>query len=333
MSLSTWPTSVLVTGATGFIGRPLVRALVAQGCEVGALVLPEDPVTGLDGVRRFEGDLTVAESVQAAVMAFRPRAVMHLAAVGMASARSSPVELCQVNVMGTLHLLEAVREAASVERLVCVGSSYEYGARRADDGLDPFSPYSASKVAAWAFARAAFNAWGAPVVWARPFQVYGPGQHPAALVPAAMRAACAGEDFPMTRGEQQRDFIYVDDVVGGLMAALRAPDLEGRVLDLGTGTLHRLYDVVAQIWALAQAPGQIRAGALPYRPGEVTAIPADVQRTRLLTGWTAQIPLRQGLVRTLRALCPGVWSGDGERAEEMSADVSAGLPKEVEDVG
>ena len=98
----------------------------------------------------------------------------------------------------------------------------------------------------------------------------------------------------MTRGEQQRDFIYIDDVVGGLMAALRAPDLEGRVLDLGTGTLHRLYDVVARIWELVQAPGQIRAGALPYRPGEVTAIPADVQRTRLLTGWTAQVSLRQG---------------------------------------
>lgn len=325
MSLTTWPTSVLVTGATGFIGRRLVRALVATGCEVGALLLPGDRVAGLDGVCLFEGDVTNADDVRVALMAFRPRAVIHLAAVGMASTRSSAIEACQVNVLGTIHLLEAVRQAASVERLVCVGSSYEYGARRADDGLDPFNPYSASKVAAWAFARAAFNAWGAPVVLARPFQVYGPGQHPAALVPAAIAAACSGEDFPMTRGEQRRDFIYVDDVVDGLLAALRAPDIEGRVLDLGTGTLHRLYDVVAQIWEMAKAQGQIRAGALPYRPGEVTAIPADVQRTRLLTGWTARTSLRQGLAQTLQALCP-------ER-ESDDCDGTLGLSKEVKHVG
>ena len=73
-----------------------------------------------------------------------------------------------------------------VRRVVVIGTSYEYGARRSDDGLDPFNTYSASKVAAWAFARAAYNAWGLPVVSVRPFQVYGPGQRSEALVPAAI---------------------------------------------------------------------------------------------------------------------------------------------------
>jgi UDP-glucose 4-epimerase len=136
----------------------------------------------------------------------------------------------------------------------------------------------------------------------RPFQVYGPGQLAKALVPAAVLAALRGEDFPMTKGEQQRDFIFVDDVVTGLLAAGRVPDIEGRVLDLGTGRLRRIDDVIGRLWALSGAEGRILAGALPYRPGEVPAIPANVHRTELLTGWTSKVSLDEGLQMTINAL-------------------------------
>jgi nucleoside-diphosphate-sugar epimerase len=229
-------------------------------------------------------------------------------------------EACRVNVGGMIALLEAARRLDSVRRVVVIGTSYEYGARRSDDDLDPFNTYSASKVAAWAFARAAYNAWGLPIVSVRPFQVYGPGQRREALVPAAILAGLRHEDFRMTKGEQQRDFVYVEDIVRGLVAAMAAPDIEGRVLDLGTGKLLRVLDVVERIWELTEARrceaacsevGRILAGALPYRPGEVSAIPADVERTRLLTGWEAQVSLDQGLALTIEALrssepCEGV---------------------------
>ena len=190
----------------------------------------------------------------------------------------------------------------TAQRIVLVGSSYEYGARRADDSLDPFNAYSASKVAAWAFARAAYNAWRAPVVWVRPFQVYGPGQREKALIPAAIRAALNGDDFRMTAGEQQRDFIFVEDVIEGLMAAATAANIEGRALDVGTGQLHPIRSVVERIWDLADAQGEILAGALPYRPGEVPAIPADVALTRLLTGWEARVGLEDGLRKTIEGM-------------------------------
>ena len=125
--------------------------------------------------------------------------------------------------------------------------------------------------------------------------VVGPGD-------AAIRAALDGNDFRMTAGEQQRDFVFIEDVVEGVLAAAVAPGIEGRALDVGTGQLHRIRAVVERIWALSGARGQILAGALPYRPGEVPAIPADVDRTRRLTGWEAQMELGTGLQKTIEAM-------------------------------
>lgn len=325
MSQSDYPAPVFLTGATGFIGRRLTRALVDLGCAVSALVLPEDVPALPSGVRAYPGNITDPVALSDAIADARPSVVFHLAAVGLTNPGLPMGMACRVNVEGVINLLDAVRAEKGVQRVVLVGSSYEYGARRADDELDPFNAYSASKVAAWAFARAAYNAWGIPVVWMRPFQVYGPGQHPKALVPAAILAAIHQEDFPMTRGEQLRDFVFVDDIVEGLLLAGRAPDIEGRVLDLGSGQLHSIQQVVSRIWTLAGADGRVLAGALPYRPGEVPAIPSHIKRTRSLTGWEPRTPLDEGLRLTIDALRNGTVSrrecdGDCQTARLLEDD-------------
>ncbi len=309
------PFSVFITGATGFIGSSLIRILRRGEAEVQALVLPGEADSLPPDIPSYEGDVGDAVAVKSALMQARPDVFMHLAAVGLRTPNLSFQEACRVNVGGVLNALSAIRDHPTVRRLVLVGSAHEYGARRADDSLDPFSVYSASKAAAWAFARAAYNAWGAPVVWVRPFQVYGPGQRTEALIPAVIASALSGEDFAMTSGEQQRDFIFVDDICRGLIAAATVPDIEGRVLDLGTGTLRTVRAVVERLWALMDAEGTIHAGVLPYRPGEVPAIPADVARTYRLTGWRAQVSLADGLRRTVdttrMASDEGVFSVEG----------------------
>ena len=295
-------TPILLTGATGFIGARLARQLVAQGADVAALVLPGERAQLPTGVHPYLGDVTDSVCVSRIVNTVQPGLIMHLAAVGITRPNLPFSEALRVNVGGMVNVLEAARERDCVQRIVAVGSSYEYGARRAEEGIDPFNAYSASKVAAWACARAAHNAWGAPVVWVRPFQVYGPGQRETALIPAAIHAALTGADFPMTAGEQQRDFIYVDDVVAGLLAAATTLNIEGQALDLGTDTLHRICDVVAKIWQLTDAHGKMQPGALAYRPGEVPTIPADAARARRLTGWAARVSLEAGLSQTIAAL-------------------------------
>jgi dTDP-glucose 4,6-dehydratase len=145
-----------------------------------------------------------------------------------------------------------------------------------------------------------WRAYGLPVVTVRPFQVYGPGQPACSLIPAAIEAALAGQDFPMTPGEQERDFIYVADVVAGMLATAVATGIEGESLDLGMGRAHAVREVIAHVWEVTQAQGQMLPGALPYRPGEVKCIVADADRTAQLTGWRAQVNLKEGLRRTIQ---------------------------------
>jgi nucleoside-diphosphate-sugar epimerase len=243
-------------------------------------------------------DVRNPASVAWAVDRSDPDVVFHLAAISAADPGVDPMLAVAVNVGGTVHLLEALR-SRKVRRVVLAGTCYEYGARDTVEGLDPYNVYAASKVAAWAFARAYWRSLGLPATVVRPFQVYGPGQPLQALIPSAIRAALTGEDFPMTRGEQQRDFVFVEDVVEGFLAAATAPGVEGESLDLGTGRTYAVREVVERIWAMTGATGQIRAGALPYRPGEVMRLAADADRTARLTGWRAEIGLEEGLRQTV----------------------------------
>jgi UDP-glucose 4-epimerase len=295
---------VLVTGAAGFIGLRLVQRLVESGAQVWAGLAPDEAqerVAALPApVERSVFDLRGARAVRAATKDAAPQIVFHLAAVGVTDPGIDPALALAVNAGGTVHLLEALK-GRDVERVVLVGTCYEYGARESVEGLDPFNAYAASKVAAWAFGRMYWRAHGLPVVTVRPFQVYGPGQPGHTLVAAAIKAALAGRDFPMTPGEQERDFVFVEDVVAGMVAAAQASGIDGESLDLGIGRAHSVRQVVERIWTMTEARGRVLPGALPYRPGAVMHSVADAERTARLTGWRAQVTLKEGLRQTIHS--------------------------------
>ncbi len=301
-------TRTLVTGATGFIGLRLVRRLVAAGAPVFAGVAPDETperVAALpEQVHGLTFDLRDGGAVESALAQAAPQLVFHLAALGVTDPGVDPRLALAVNVGGALHVLEAMRQRASghgdIQRIVLAGTCHEYGARETSEGLDPFNAYAASKVAAWAYGRMYWRAYDLPIITVRPFQVYGPGQPEHTLIPAAIRKALMGQDFSMTPGEQERDFIYVDDVVEGMVAAAVASGIDGHSVDLGTGRVHPVYQVVDRIWTIARAQGRILRGELPYRPGEVKHLAADAARTAQLIGWRAQVGLEEGLGETVR---------------------------------
>ncbi len=257
--------------------------------------------------RTLTFDICDADAVRDVLADVTPEVVFHLAAVGVTNPGVDPALALNVNAGGVINLLDALRHhhvrGSRVERIVLVGTSYEYGTCEQGEltprKLDPINAYAASKVAAWAFGRMYWRAYELPVVIVRPFQVYGPGQPERTLIPAAISAALSGEDFPMTPGEQERDFIFALDVADGMIAAAEAEGIEGASLDLGTGIGTPVRRVVQRIWNLAGAEGSIRPGARPYRTGAAVHLVADADRTAQLTGWRATTHLEEGLRITM----------------------------------
>jgi UDP-glucose 4-epimerase len=290
---------ILITGATGFLGQHLTHRLVDLGARVTIALCEEDGFaeTGAlpTAIDRRDGDVRNYGQMRRLVEVTAPEILFHLAAVGVNDPFVDEETALRVNLHGTLNTLRAAQRT-DVQRVVVAGTSYEYGP---SGELDPGNVYAASKVAAWAFCRMYYRAHGAPVVVARPFNVYGPGQNRRALIPSALRAALSGHDFPMTPGEQRRDFVHIDDVIEGFLTLARAPGIEGHSLDLGTGQAIRVREVVKRLFALCGSTGQPQIGALPYRPGMVWELTADARRTQELTGWTAQFGVEEGLKRTI----------------------------------
>jgi dolichol-phosphate mannosyltransferase len=139
-----------------------------------------------------------------------------------------------------------------------------------------------------------------PIVGATIFQAYGTGQSPHALVPAAIRAAQAADDLPMTSGQQQRDWIYVADVADALTRMVVSALPPGSSCDIGTGKATPVQDVAALIYRLVGRGGQPRPGLLPDRPNEPDRLLADIESTSALLGWRAGYPLRDGLARLVQ---------------------------------
>ncbi len=297
---------VVVTGATGFIGSHLAKRLVAEGAEVTLAVEPganQANVTIIpDKVRAHQVDLRDSQMVRQLVRECQPRKVYHLAAVGVTEPGIDPTLAVQVNVMGTLNLLEALRET-DCDCFINTGTCYEYGHNtppmHEDQMIDPINAYAASKSAAWLFCNMYHRTRGYPIVTLRPFTIYGPRQSARALIPQTIISALRGQDFEMTGGEQTRDFTYVDDVVEGYIRASLSERAIGQTINLGTGEERPIKDVVLKVLELMGNPVKPLIGALPYRPREIWRLYADSSKARELLGWQSQVGLEDGLRKTI----------------------------------
>ena len=315
-------TRVLVTGAAGFIGSHLSERLLADG----------DEVTGLDA---FDETLYPAalKGRNAATLLSKPRfrlvrgtiedaallhglvpgheLVVHLAALaGVRPSLAQPHRYARVNVEGTINLFEACR-AAGVGRIVFASSSSVYGvygASRARDGtqrafreddpcLAPASPYAASKRAGELFASTYRDLYGLGITSLRFFTVYGPRQRRDMAIDLFTRALAAGR--PVTifgDGTSARDYTYIDDIVDGVVAAVRAVRAgELRTYNLGgsqTTTLAHLVDIIAA--ALGVEP---RIERSPDRPGDVPLTWADVSRAQAELGYAPKVAIEDGVRR------------------------------------
>ena len=285
--------NVLVTGASGFIGRALVRRLVGDGYKTicTARSPADDIVAGADWV---PGDLTDHSFVERLVTRARPAVVYHLASqvTGSRSIDVVPTTLAN-NLVASVNVLEAVTNAGS-ERVVLIGSGDEPRA----DGT-PCSPYATTKWAVGGYARMFLSLYGTPVTTARPFMVYGPDQPDTSkVVPYTITSLLRGEAPALSSGQRLCDWVYIDDVIDALLAVADRPEAIGRVLDVGSGHLHTVRHVVETVSTLVGADIEPVFGDLPDRRGETEAV-ADVAETARVCGWRPTTDLHEGLKRTV----------------------------------
>ena len=293
---------VLVTGAAGFIGRHAVASLRDAGADVFALDRFESVVAPPE--RTLLADITDATAVAAAVAEAAPAFVLHLAA---RKDRTSDVEdfaaMLTANAVGTSNVLAASAKLPGLRSFVTLGTAEEYGSQpcpfRESMCEEPASAYSLSKTAVSHAVRAAHRLHGVPAVELRPTLAYGPGQPPDLFLPALIEALAAGRRFPMSPGEQTRDFVFVEDLVAAMLAALVTREAAGRVINIGSGQPVTLAELARRVERLMGVEGLLGLGELPYRTGEVMDYWVDASLARDLLGWTSRVDLDEGLRLTI----------------------------------
>ena len=302
----------LVTGGAGFIGSHLVEALAERGERVRVL---DDFSTGrrenlaavADHIELLEGDVADPETVERAVAGCDY--VLHLAAIASVQASlENPRRTHQVNVNGTLNVLEAARRA-SVQRVVFASSAAVYGDHTALPLREelppcPLSPYAATKAAGEAYCSAFHASYGLPTVALRFFNVYGPRQDPAnpySGVISIFAARIARGERPVIygNGKQTRDFVYVTDVARAALLVCEQEAAVGDVFNVAGGkqtSVLQLAAVLNQVLDTSLTPT-----FAPARSGEVRFSQADVRRAREALEWEPQVTLQEGLSRLVRA--------------------------------
>jgi len=292
--------SVLVTGGTGFIGAHLCQRLRAAGAEVHATsrqaqLAPSSQAA--DGLVWHRVDLGKAEAAGALVRQLRPRVIYHLAShVAGARHRELVLSTFQANLASTVYLLEAAAEVGC-HRFVQVGSLEE----PAGNGPPPppSSPYAAAKAAASSYGRMFHQLYGTPVVLARLFMVYGPAQPDARkLIPYLILSLLRGEVPRLGSGTRPVDWIYVADVVEGLVRLAEHDGVEGRRVDLGCGEFTTIRQVVEILYEILAPDLEPPFGTLPDRPHEQVRA-ARVEDTEQRLGWRPQVGIEEGLRRTV----------------------------------
>jgi nucleoside-diphosphate-sugar epimerase len=289
---------VLITGAAGFIGYHLATRLAEAGHRVHGVLRPGGRGTGPAHVEPHLVDLTDAESVLRLVRAVRPEWVIHLGGRVTGDRQLDHADsLVLENLAQTVHVVTALAREGC-QRLVIAGSMEEPGAGEPAIAT-PSSPYAAAKWAGSAVARMYHALYGVPVVIARLSMVYGPGQRDTTkLVPFVITSLLRGESPPLSSGARAVDWIHIADVARGLEAVAASPGLEGLTVELGSGRLLTIREVVERIFGLMGVAVAPRWGALPDRPLE-RAVMADVEGATRLTGWTPRVMLEEGLVDTI----------------------------------
>lgn len=307
-------TTFAVTGAGGFIGSHLIERLLGDGHKVRALVryTSTSSIGFLEHAReRWPDTLTIeAGAVEDPGCVNRlvegSDAVLHLAAlIGIPYSYVAPHHYVQTNIVGTINVLDAVRQNG-VSRMVHVSTSETYGTAQfvpisEAHPVHAQSPYAATKAGADQLALSYYRSFGTPVVVIRPFNTYGPRQSARAFIPTVISQALSGDTVRLGATSPRRDLTYVSDTVDGMVRAATAAGVDGLEINLGTGVSYSVGEVAERIVQATNPSAQIVHDEARERPAdsEVMELQSDITLAREVLGYDPVVALDAGLDLTI----------------------------------
>lgn len=297
------PPHLLVIGGTGFIGHHFVKAARDEGWVVTSISLnPSSPSHQVEGVNYYQADLMDATSVRNTLSEAFDYVVNLGGYIDHTLFRNGGRRLIDAHFNGLQNLIE-VLPREPLKRFVQIGSSDEYGNAAAPQHEDlreqPISPYSLGKVANTHFLQMLHRTESFPAITLRLFLTYGPGQDEKRFLPQIIKGCLSDAEFPVSDGQQLRDFCYVEDTVRVILMALLSEKAEGQVFNVGSGTPVSIRSMINMVCSII-GKGRPQYGKIPSRPGENMALYANVERTFDVLGWTPRVDLEEGLRRTIQ---------------------------------
>ena len=284
---------VLVTGARGFIGSHLCDALRRMGAQVHAVS------RGLHSggeLRWWQANLTDIGTVRKLLTDIRPEILFHLSGhVTAAPNLEFALSTFDSHVVSTVRLLTAATEIGCKRVLLTASLTEPQGSA---SKVVPSSPYAAAKWTSCAYGRMFHALYQTPVTIVRPFMAYGPMQNAQKIIPYVTLSLLRGETPKLASGRWQADWIYIDDVIEGVLAAACLPGVEGSTIDLGSGIMIPVREVVDQVVTLVGTSIKPAFGGLPDRPAEELRV-ADLVYAQDKIGWKPTTSLEKGLAQTI----------------------------------
>ncbi len=290
---------ILITGATGFVGLPVLLKLREQGHELHAVVRPESPrkktlQTHAKETITHEASLYDGARLSAIVAETRPELAIHLAWPIQPGYLSSTLNLSAMQ--GSLAMAQALAEHRC-GRLMVVGSCFEYdthqGYLREDTPLSPPTLYGESKASLFRVLSRALESTDTRLVWPRLFYLYGPHESKGRLVPSVIRSLLEGSPSRCSPGDQIRDFLHVNDAADALCRVAQS-DLTGPV-NVASGVPITVKTLVKTIAKACGNEHLVEFGALPYRADESMFVCADTHRLSQALGFTPAFDLSRGV--------------------------------------
>jgi len=293
---------IIVTGASSFIGKALIRELYTQGHDITAVFRDSSDTSAFPPIgERFHSQTLSMSQYQ--MITGQYDAFIHLAWAGIRGPERMDAQLQANNVRYSLATLDAAVRTGC-KQYMFAGSQAEYSVTTASEGVGqtaPVSTYGSSKLAFFTHASDFCASHGLRITEPRLFSVYGENDYPGSLVISTLRRMLANEDCPLTTCEQLWDFLYISNAVEALISLLMHSSANG-VYDIGYGALKPLKAYILEMAAVTQTQSRLLFGAIPAK--HIIEIPRspNIDTIRNATGWQPKTPFRDGILQTAISL-------------------------------